>query len=88
MLVYFFIVNPRFFEVVDEVTPGSVRAEPDSMKRATEFRFVFGMTSKIAQFIVPVGELTFVSVLTGTGLLEWAAKLGLVPRGWLAYTSV
>lgn len=85
---HFLVVNPRLLEVVNKVATGPVRTETDRVKSTTEFGLVFRMTGEITEFAVTVSELTLVTVLTGTALLERTAEFRLVSRCRLAYAPV
>lgn len=75
------VVVPGLFGIVDKVTPGSVRAEPDAVERTAQFGLVLWMTLEIAQLLHAVRELALVAVLTLAGFLERSAQLGFVSRG-------
>lgn len=59
-------------------SPRAVRAEPDAMKCATEFRLVLRMTLQVAQLMHPMSKLTLITVFTFASFLERAAQLRLV----------
>lgn len=72
------VVVPCLLGIVDEVTPRSVRAEPNAVERTAEFGLVLWMTLEIAQLLHAVRELALVAVLTLTRFLERSAQLGFV----------
>lgn len=67
--------------IVDEMTSGTVWTETDCVVRATQFRFVFGMSRQAPQLLDTVRELTLVPVFAHTELLVGATQFRLVPGG-------
>lgn len=63
------IVLARLFLVVHEMAPGPVGAEAHRVKRAAQFRLVFGVARQTPEFGYAVSELTLVSVFTDAEFL-------------------
>ena len=68
-----------FFLIVNEMAPGTVRAETDRVVSAAQLRLVLWMARKVSQLSHTVRELTFVTVFTHPELFVWSAQLRLVP---------
>ena len=64
--------------VVNEVAARAVRAEADGVVRSAPLRLVLGVTGEVPQLVRPVRELTLITVLAMSALLEGPAQLRLV----------
>lgn len=64
-----------------EVTPLPIRAEAGGVEGATELCLVSGVAVQRSEFLNAVSKLTFGSIPTVAGFLEWAAHFCLVATG-------
>lgn len=75
------IVDACFLKVMHKVAARSVRAKTNFMESTTKLSLVLRVSRKVAQFAKTVGELTLITILAATTLLEGPAELCLVARG-------
>jgi len=64
---------------MNEMTPWSIGAETNGVVSATEFGFVLGMASQIAEFMHAMSELTFVTIFAMSIFFERPAQFSFVP---------
>lgn len=60
------------------MTPRTVWAESNRVKRAAKFCFVLWMPRQVSQFVVAMSKLTFVAVLARSAFLERPTQFRLV----------